>query len=142
MKNRKTTFFLFGLLLFIVGGSFTINNHNNLKPSYTNGSGYKLKLRNVIQIVNDSIWIQINVRNHKNDFIKGGTQVAIGCEKINIANGQLSLLLRKVDVEFIFKVSSVGYYSVETEPLFLEEKDSVEIDFVLGEDYRPIINCE
>lgn len=141
MNKQNGFFFLFILLLFIIGGSFTTNHQSDLKPSYSNDSGYKLKLFNAIQTVKDSNWIQIKIRDKNYDFIRDGTQISIGCKRIKVVNGQISFLLRKIDVAANFRVTAIGYYSVETEPLFLKEKDSVVIDFVLGEDNRPLINC-
>lgn len=141
-EKTKNVLLLFGLILLIVSGSFACKGEKDLKPSYSNGSGFRLRLLNANQIISDSNWIHINIRDKNNDFIENGTQVIIGCEKIDVVNGQMSFLLRKIDVESIFKASSVGYYIVETEPLFLKENDSVVIEFVLAEDHRPLINCE
>lgn len=140
MKKHRTYIFLFSLLLICC--SCVCKAEKDIIPSYSNGSGYRWKLLKANNIVSDSLWVQINIRNKNNDFIENGTTAVTGCKKINVENGQSTLLLRKIDVESVFRASSVGYFVVETKPILLQENDSVIIDFILAEDNRPLINCE
>lgn len=139
---KKYAIHSLSLLLLIVSGVFICDSEKDIIPSYSNGSGYRYKILKTKNKVNDSLWVNISISDKSGDFIKYGTQVITGCTKIDVKNGQVSLLLRNVSVESIFTASSIGYFVVETKPFFFQENDSVVINFVLGDYDRPLINCE
>lgn len=120
----------------------TKSKSSDMIPSYTNGSGYKWKFLKAKRSLNDSFWINISVHDLNGDMIKSGTSILTLCKKVNLENGEISIKLSNSDIKRQLKVTSLGYFSVETKPFPFQTNDSVEISFKLAEDDRPIINCE
>ena len=64
------------------------------------------------------------------------------CNEYVIDSNKKTLSLETSDIPTQFKIISVGYFVIETEPISFRSNDSIAIDFIMAEDDRPFINCE
>ncbi|SDS63742.1 carboxypeptidase-like regulatory domain-containing protein [Gramella sp. MAR_2010_147] len=70
------------------------------------------------------------------------SELIIGCKKvITSTTGKYSIIIEK-DQLFYVQVSSIGYKKVETDFIKFQNQNSINLDFFLDEDDKPLINCE
>jgi hypothetical protein len=143
---KKNNLYILSLALFLATmcGSFisTSQNERNITPSYANGSGYIWETQKAEKKIIDSIWVNLSVHDNMGNLLTYGTTISSLCQKLQVDNGKAAIKLKRSDIKRHFRAVSIGYFTVETEPCFFSENDSVIIDFVLAEDDRPLINCE
>ena len=108
-----------------------------------NRGGYKLKvLDNKENIELEDINISGQVVDLETNEPLPYTEITIGCNKIKTSSDGKYTIKVERGQHFYLKASSIGYRIIETDFLNFKKKNSIQIDFFLEEDKRPLINCE
>ncbi|WP_439880901.1 hypothetical protein ACSX1A_17310 [Pontibacter sp. MBLB2868] len=90
----------------------------------------------------DSAWVTVKVKDEEGGNAPMPLTIVYGCQKMQTQQKQASFKVRRLDNKHQLKVAALGYLTVETMPFDFSKGDSVVVDFVLGEDDRPLVNCE
>lgn len=109
-------------------------------PSYNKG-GYTIDISNPAN--SDSVSISGRVVSTNDESIFPGTTIKYGCKKISTdESGSFAFKSAVSDLDLQVIANSVGYMRVETKPLKVKKGDSLNVNFYLAPDERPMINCE
>ncbi|MCF8713432.1 hypothetical protein JM658_01205 [Joostella atrarenae] len=135
---NKHLYYIF-LMLFVMSCK---TSQNHLQHSY-NKSRYTIKFTNnttnsFVKI--DSIDVIVNIHNKEQRTLP--SIVTYGCLSIPIQNNKSSFKVKKVSVPEQIKVTSIGYFSIETEPFINLKYDKIILDLYLAEDDRPLTHCD
>ncbi|MBW8245247.1 hypothetical protein K1F50_20765 [Muricauda oceani] len=141
----KIILFAAGIVLtlaFCVVKSPSLKSMGEIKPSYTNGGGYRLKKFKTNGENRSGFSVIINLLKTDGSLFDYQATLMYGCNEYVIDSDKKTLSLENSDIPTQFKIISVGYFVIETEPISLSSNDSIAIDFIMAEDDRPFINCE
>jgi hypothetical protein len=129
-------FFLFLIVSCQSSGKFKIKSTNNK-------GGYTVSIKkNTSLIDKDSITIYGYVKSIEDETLLKGAFVKLGCNSIIVdSNGFFKINERPSEVIYL-SCSWIGFKTIETEIFVLESGDSVNVNFYLSTDDRPLINCE
>jgi hypothetical protein len=113
-------------------------------PTYNKG-GYKINsFKNDINRNPNDIYIIGRVLDVMNKRPISNAQVTFGCFKTQtLSNGEYSFKVKKSNnTNSYIESISIGYKTIETDFLDFSSNNTINIDFFLIEDDRPLINCE
>lgn len=113
-------------------------------PTYNKG-GYKINsFKNDINRNPNDIYIIGRVLDVMNKRPISKAQVTFGCFKTQtLSNGEYSFKVKKSNnTNSYIESISIGYKTIETDFLDFSSNNTINIDFFLIEDDRPLINCE
>ncbi|MEE1962508.1 hypothetical protein V1387_07410 [Allomuricauda taeanensis] len=133
---------IFLTLTFCGVKSPSLKSTGEIRPSYANGGGYRLKKFKTNGENRSSFSVIINLFKTDGSPFDYQATLIYGCNEYVIDSDKKTLSLEKSDIPTQFKIISVGYFVIETEPISLSSNDSIAIDFIMAEDDRRFINCE
>ena len=74
---------------------------------------------------------------------KNPTFIKVNCEKIRTDTDSYKIIYNRVpETDFRLNVSSLGCFTIDTNPVKLKENDSIVYNFYFAENDAPIIDCE
>jgi len=117
-----------------------IKSTSNFLNTY-NASTYSL---NNASEVSSTDSVQVNFRFNFSDEKTSANpvQVNAGCSVFKTTENELDVKIGKSDMPIQFKVTSIGYFSIETLPVITSEVDEISIEVNFSEDDRPMVHCE
>jgi len=117
-----------------------IKSTSNFLNTY-NASTYSL---NNASEVSSTDSVQVNFRFNFSDekTSENPVQVNAGCSVFKTTENELDVKIGKSDMPIQFKVTSIGYFSIETLPVITSEVDEISIEVNFSEDDRPMVHCE
>lgn len=109
-------------------------------------STYNKSSYNISSVTNKSAGDSVDV-HFTFDFADEKTttnpvQILAGCDKYQTTDKSLNFKLAKMDMPIQFKISSIGYFSIETTPVVTNKIGSISIHINVSEDDRPLLHCE
>ena len=119
----------------------TTSCHGNLiKPTYNKG-GYTISSSKNKSSQNSAI-VYGYVRDHISKDPLKASMVKMGCTIVNVdETGFYKIKAKPIESTFLTGIW-IGYRTIETEYFKLEQGDSLNINFFLVQDDRPLINCD
>ena len=90
-----------------------------IRPSYANGGGYRLKKFKTNEKKRSGFSVVINLLNTDGSLFDYQATLMYGCNEYVIDSDKKTLSLEKSYIPTQFKIISVGYFVIETEPVFL-----------------------
>lgn len=140
--KHKLPIFLFIIPLIVTMGC-SMNKKSSFHQTYNKGN-YTItrnKSENLYKQGKILISGEIKGIGASNDDIYA--VIKYGCLETTSNNGEYKFILKeKSDQPLQFTAVSIGHLTVETAPMKLELGDSINLNFMLAEDERPLINCE
>lgn len=111
--------------------------------STSNKGGYTISVKKNTSLVNkNSITIYGYAKNVDDETPLKGSFIKWGCNLINVDNNGFYKINEKPSQAAYLSCLWIGFKTVETEFFLLEPGDSINLDFYLSVDDRPLINCE
>ena len=139
VKNRTMKIILYSaIILFAISCS---GLKPVIQPTYNKG-GYTLNKYSQSLLEKDSVVIvgRFSDLNGKENLVPA--TLKYGCITQRSSSGEVRLKAKASDSKVQLAAISIGYLTVETEPLLTQPGDSIIIHFYLAPDERPILNCE
>lgn len=113
------------------------------KPTYNNGRYNFSTNRNNLLYAQDSIVIYGFIKTIGTKEPLKFSLITFGCSKVTSDTlGFFRFKDHSISVKSFLFANSIGFRGVETDHLMLSKGDSVNINFYLSEDDRPLINCQ
>lgn len=140
MKKHDQILIFLTYILLLIGCS---SPKESLIPTYNKG-GYKIKAIK-FEPKNTDLIISGKVYDVESRKPLGNVQLSIGCIKIqNSHNGEYTFITKNYfeDNHLFIEAISIGYRTIQTNFISINNKNEINIDFYLSEDDRPFINCE
>jgi hypothetical protein len=135
----KVQFFIYS---FIIISCASLKH--NIIPTYNKG-GYKINsFKNDTNRNPDDIYIFGRVLDVVNKKPISNAQLTFGCLKTQTtSNGEYFFKGKESNnTNSYIESTSIGYRTIETEFLDFSNNNTINVDFFLIEDDRPLINCE
>lgn len=139
--KQYTNIVIFSICSILVISCFSIKSE--IIPTYNKG-GYKINsFKNDIDRNPNDIYIFGRVLDVINKRPISNAQVTFGCLKTQtLSNGEYSFKVKESNSTNSYIESiSIGYKTIETDFLDFSNNNTINIDFFLIEDDRPLINC-
>jgi len=142
----KTQIFI---LLIMVVSILLIYSCGNSKSTYLtsyNNSKYRLSVKKTKnkELV-DSAWISINISEldqKNNKLFQNPSVITYGCYKYHLNKNSHFFKVNSTNFKSQIRITSIGFFTIETMPFVIKENDSIVIDFVLAEDDRALNDCD
>lgn len=90
---------------------------------------------------NDSVKVNFTFIFSEQNTTSNPVQVKAGCEIFRTTENELEIKVGKMDMPIQFKITSIGYFSIETVPIETNEIDSISVGVNFVEDDRPLTHC-
>lgn len=90
---------------------------------------------------NDSVKVNFTFNFSDQNTTSNPVQVKAGCEIFRTTENELEIKIGKMDMPIQFKITSIGYFSIETVPIETNEVDSISFGVNFVEDDRPLTHC-
>lgn len=139
--KQYTNIVIFSICSILVISCISIKSE--IIPTYNKG-GYKINsFKNDIDRNPNDIYIFGRVLDVINKRPISNAQVTFGCLKTQtLSNGEYSFKVKESNSTNSYIESiSIGYKTIETDFLDFSNNNTINIDFFLIEDDRPLINC-
>ena len=136
----KIANFIYPTVLYLIISCQT-RNLSQIKPTYNKG-GYTISISKNELMKEDSSIVYGYIKDYTDKNLLTTSIIKIGCITINVdSKGFYKLKSKTIENTFLTGIS-IGYRTIETEYFKLDKGDSINIDFFLAPDDRPLINCE
>lgn len=132
-------YFIIPLTLTILFSGCNKSSYNLL--STYNNSTYILSTTSEVS-PNDSVQVNFRFNFANEETSANPVQVNAGCSVFKTTENELDIKIGKSDMPIQFKVTSIGYFSIETLPVITSEVDEISIEVNFSEDDRPMVHCE
>jgi len=113
---------------------------SNLLNTY-NKSTYSLNTASEVS-PNDSVQVNFRFNFTDEETSANPVQVNAGCSVFKTTENELDIKIGKSDMPIQFKITSIGYFSIETLPFITSEVDEISIEVNFSEDDRPMLHCK
>lgn len=140
--KTKLSYFLIIILMTSISLSCTSIKTSLLKTN--NQGGYKIGSTSNEQykLTEKTILVYGKVYDIKTNKPMAGAKIKVGCREYNTnLTGDYSFKLKKSN-KFYLSSNFIGYKNIETILFEDYNKSTLQIDFFLEEDNRPLFNCE
>lgn len=117
-----------------------IKSTSNILNTY-NTSTYSLNTASKVS-PNDSVQVNFRFNFADEETSANPVQVNAGCSVFKTTENELDVKIGKSDMPIQFKVTSIGYFSIETLPVITSEVHEISIEVNFSEDDRPMVHCE
>ena len=119
-------------------------SHREILIPTNNKGGYKIvSLKNNSNVNPNEVYLFGKVFDVKTKKPINYANLRTGCFSTSAnVNGEYSFKIRKSDNIYLEVFSILGYKNIQTNLFKLNNKNSININFFLTEDDRPLINCE
>lgn len=140
-KQVRMRNIIFVSIALFIGISCTYQSLSSIKPTYNKG-GYTIAITDSKKGIENNIVITGQFRDVETDKPITSGWITIGCQKILIDSmGFYHAKENAYDKVFLIS-TAIGYREIETEHFRAERGDSVNINFFLVQDDKPLIDCE
>ena len=127
----------FLLLLFLVACN---QSATNLLNTY-NKSAYSLSTASD-DSPKDSVKVNFSFNFSDSETSVNPVQLNAGGSVFRTTENELEIKIGKSEMPIQLKAISIGYFSIETEPIITSEVDEISIEVNFAEDDRPMVHCE
>jgi hypothetical protein len=136
---KKHIIFLLSML--IIASCQLYKNTN--KPTYNAGNYNISKYHNTALAAQDSTVIYGYVKDISTKKVLTSALVKFGCSKVTTGtDGYYRFKEHTLSVESFLLANFIGFRSIETEHSMLSKGDSINVNFYLSQDDRPLIDCQ
>lgn len=132
------------ILIYFTAIVLTTSCHGNLiKPTYNKGGYTFNKFYNKSLYNNESAIIYGHLRELGSSKVVLSARLNMACASLLVDSTGYYQFNGKVGDEVTFLTCiSLGLRTIETEPFKVQRGDSINVNFFLAQDDRPLVNCE